>query len=158
LDAGILHGLKVVAVAVVAFALWGMARTLAPDAPRATLAVVAATVFLAWPGSLGQLAAIAAGGLAGFALEKGKPDDAPHVPLHTGVGRGGGAVALMLFFGLLVTLPALAAAYPGHALALFDSFYRTGSLVFGGGHVVLPLLQGEVVPQGWTDNDTFLAG
>jgi chromate transporter len=157
LDSGFLHGLKVVAVAVVAFAVWGMARNLTPDAPRVSVAVGAAILFSAWPTSLGQIAAILAGGIIGLVLGKGQHDDG-HVPMHPGIGRVGGAVALVLFFGLLLGLPALAAVYPSHALALFDSFYRSGSLVFGGGHVVLPLLQSEVVPPGWATNDTFLAG
>jgi len=157
LDSGFLHGLKVVAVAVVAYAVWGMAQNLTPDAPRVTLAVAAALIFTAWPTSLGQITAIVAGGLAGLVIGRGQQDSG-HVPMHPGIGRTGSGIALALFFALLIGLPALAALYPSHALALFDSFYRSGSLVFGGGHVVLPLLQSEVVPSGWTSNDTFLAG
>ena len=157
LDAGLLHGLKVVAVAVVALAVWGMAGKLCPDAPRATVAVGAALVFTASPTALAQVAAIVGAGLIGLALPKGAKDG-DHVPMAVGIGRAGGAVALALFFVLLLGLPALAAVLPGQALALFDSFYRSGSLVFGGGHVVLPLLQSEVVPPGWVTNDTFLAG
>lgn len=157
LDTGLLHGLKVVAVAVVALAVWGMAKNLCPDAPRATVAVAAALVFLLWPTSIGQIGAIAVGALIGlFFLEDGR--DGGHVAMTVPVGRTAGAAALILFFTLLFGLPVLAAAYPGHALAMFDSFYRTGSLVFGGGHVVLPLIQSEVVPPGWVGNDAFLAG
>lgn len=157
LDSGFLHGLKVVAVAVVALAVWGMARNLCPDARRATLAVAAALVFSAWPTSLGQIAAIVVGGLVGFLFLKDSRDG-EHIPMHPGIGRLAGAGALFLFFALLVGLPAFAALAPDQSLALFDSFYRSGSLVFGGGHVVLPLLQSEVVPPGWVTNDTFLAG
>lgn len=157
LNAGFLHGLKVVAVAVVALAVWGMARNLCPDAPRATLAVGAALLVSLWPTSLGQISAIAVGALVGLTVL----GDARRVTggfMHVRVGRLTGAVAFALFFGLLVGLPALSAIYPAQALALFDSFYRAGSLVFGGGHVVLPLLQSEVVQPGWVSNDTFLAG
>jgi chromate transporter len=157
LESGFLHGLKVVAVVVVALAVWGMARNLCPDAPRASLAIGAALVFTAFPTSLGQIGAILSGGLIGLLFLKDTRDGS-HVPMHGGMSRAGGAVALFLFFVLLFGLPALAATYPGQALALFDSFYRSGSLVFGGGHVVLPLLQSEIVPPGWVDNDTFLAG
>ena len=157
LSADNLHGLKVVAVAVVALAVWGMATKLCPDAPRATVAIAAALVFTASPTSLAQIAAIVGGGVIGLALRQG-PDDGNHAPMAAGIGRAGGAVALALFFLLLAGLPALAAFFPGHALAMVDSFYRSGSLVFGGGHVVLPLLQSEVVPPGWVSNDTFLAG
>jgi chromate transporter len=157
LDAGLLHGLKVVAVAVVALAVWGMAGKLCPDAPRATIAVGAALVFTASPTALAQVAAIVGAGVIGLALSR-DAKDAEHAPMAVGIGRAGGAVALALFFVLLLGLPALAAVLPGQALALFDSFYRSGSLVFGGGHVVLPLLQSEVVPPGWVSNDTFLAG
>jgi chromate transporter len=157
LDAGLLHGLKVVAVAVVAQAVWGMARGLCPDAPRGTLAVLAAIGVLAWPTALGQIGVIIAGGLAGLAFLRAETDE-HHVALGIGVSRKLAIAALALFFVLLVGLPALAAAHPSHALALVDAFYRAGSLVFGGGHVVLPLLQSEVVPPGWVTNDAFLAG
>lgn len=157
LGAGWLQGLKVVAVAVVAQAVWGMARNLCPDAPRFTLAVVAAAIVMAWPGSAGQVAAIVAGGIVGWAFLGAKLDDS-HVEMGITLGRGAGVLALALFFGLLFGLPVAAALYPSQALALLDSFYRAGSLVFGGGHVVLPLLQSAVVPPGWVSNDTFLAG
>jgi len=157
LDAGWLHGLKVAAVAVVAQAVWGMARNLCPDAPRFTLAVAAALITMLWPTSLGQIAAIAVGAIAGCAFLGAKIDDV-RADLHISLGKTAGAVSLALFFGLLAGLPVAAALYPGQPLALFDSFYRAGSLVFGGGHVVLPLLQSEVVPPGWISNDAFLAG
>ena len=154
---GWLHGLKVAAVAVVAQAVLGMARTLAPDRARATLAIVAAIVVLAMPSVWGQIGAIVLGGVAGMTLFRGGAEIAPDaLPLH--VGRPVGTVLLVLFFVLLIGLPLLASAMPSHALAEFDAFYRAGSLVFGGGHVVLPLLQASVVPPGWVSNEAFLAG
>jgi len=154
---GVLHGLKVVALAVVAQAVWGMARTLTPDAARVTLAVLSAAAVLAAPTPLMQVAVIIAGGLAGLAFLRTEMDAGP-VSLGIDVGHGVAVTALALFFALLIGLPLLAAAYPSQALSLVDSFYRSGSLVFGGGHVVLPLLQSEVVPPGWVTNDAFLAG
>lgn len=157
LAGGWLHGLKVVAVAVVAQAVWGMAKNLCPDAPRFTLAVVAAGIAMASPTSIGQIAAILAGAIAGYAFLGGKQDD-KHVDMAIPLGKTAGALSLTLFFVLLAGLPAASAIYQNHTLSLFDSFYRSGSLVFGGGHVVLPLLQSEVVPPGWVSNDAFLAG
>ena len=157
LNAGWLHGLKVVAVAVVAQAVWGMAKNLTPDAPRFTLAIAAAAIAMIWPTSVGQVAAILVGGFIGYAFLGAKQDEA-HVPMNISIGRTAGVFCLTVFFALLLGLPVLKAAYPSQSLALFDSFYRAGSLVFGGGHVVLPLLQSEVVPPGWVSNDAFLAG
>lgn len=157
LDAGWLHGLKVVAVAVVAQAVWGMAKNLCPDAQRFTLAVAASVIAMLWPTSLGQVGAIAVGGLVGVLFLSAKRDDSD-VRLNISLGKTAGVVSLVLFFALLAGLPVAAALYPHQSLALFDSFYRSGSLVFGGGHVVLPLLQSEVVPTGWVSNDAFLAG
>jgi chromate transporter len=156
-DAGWLHGLKVAAVAVVAFAVWGMARTLTPDRERATMAIAAAIVALAWPSAAMQVLIIAAAGLIGWRL---LPASAPAARGHLRVpiGRRLGVAAWVLFFGLLIGLPLLNAVRPGHVLALVDSFYRAGSLVFGGGHVVLPLLQTAVVPPGWVTNEEFIAG
>ena len=157
IPAGVLHGLKVVAVAVVAQAVWGMARSLTPDAPRVTLAVLAAAALLAAPSPLLQVGVIVAGGSAGLALLR--PDvDPRHVSLGINVGHGVAITSLVLFLALLIGLPLLSSAYPSQTLSLIDSFYRSGSLVFGGGHVVLPLLQAEVVPPGWVTNDVFLAG
>ena len=156
-DAGWLHGLKVVAVAVVAQAVWGMARNLCPDAPRFTLAVVAAAIALLFPSSLGQVAAILVGAVVGCTLLRTAATDTTP-GMHISVGKLTGSISLTLFFALLIGLPVASAVYPSQALALFDSFYRAGSLVFGGGHVVLPLLQAEVVPAGWVSNDAFLAG
>lgn len=154
---GWIHGLKVAAVAVVAQAVLGMARTLAPDRPRATLAVVAAAIALAIPTAVGQVGAILLGAVCGFFLPRSDmPKDHTVLPLR--VGRKAGFVFLALFVLLLAGLPLLQAAAPSHELAVFDAFYRAGSLVFGGGHVVLPLLQASVVPPGWVTDDAFLAG
>jgi chromate transporter len=154
---GVLHGLKVVAVAVVAQAVWGMARSLCPDAKRVTFAAVAAMAALAAPTPWMQVGVIVAGGLAGLAFLRAETD-ARHVALGIEVGHGMAAACLVVFFAILIGLPLAAAAWPSQALALIDGFYRAGSLVFGGGHVVLPLLQSEVVPPGWVTNDAFLAG
>ena len=153
-------GLKLVAVAVVAQAVWAMAQSLAPDRPRATLAVVAALIALAAPSSFGQIAAIAFGALVGLTLlPKPQTSEAPeHAPFGIAVPRGIAVLALLLFFALLVFLPPIAATVGSQPLRLFDAFYRAGALVFGGGHVVLPLLQSAVVPNGWVSNDAFLAG
>ena len=155
---GWLHGLKVVAVAVVAQAVLGMMRSLAPDRERATLAVAAAAIALVVPSSLGQVGAIVLGGVVGLTLlpKTTVNTDVAHLPVA--VGRVTGAGLLACFFILLAGLPWLAANLRVHSLALVDAFYRAGSLVFGGGHVVLPLLQASVVPPGWVTNDAFLAG
>jgi chromate transporter len=157
LGSGWLHGLKVAAVAVVAVALLGMARTLAPDRERATLAIAAAAITLAFPSAWGQVAAIVIGGLVGITLLKGSAPS-EHVSLPLSASRFTAVGALLLFFALLVGLPLLSATADSHGIELFNSFYRAGSLVFGGGPVVLPLLQAEVVPPGWISNDAFLAG
>jgi chromate transporter len=154
---GWIHGLKVAAVAVVAQAVLGMIRTLAPDRERATLAVVAAAIVLLIPTAWAQVAAIAFGGLVGiWRLRTAAPVNQVSLPLN--VGYAAGAAFLVTFLVLLVGLPVLAAATQAQSIKLFDAFYRAGSLVFGGGHVVLPLLQASVVPPGWVSNDTFLAG
>jgi chromate transporter len=156
-DAGWLRGLKIVAVAVVAQAVWGMARSLCPDRERATLAVVAAAIVLFWPTALGQIGAILLGGLTGALFMRGAgADGGTHLAVP--ISRRGAVLALALFFALLLGLPILAAASESMALRLLDSFYRAGSLVFGGGHVVLPLLQAEVVEPGWVTRDAFVAG
>jgi chromate transporter len=152
-----LHGLKIVAVAVVAQAVWGMARTLCPDRERATMAVAAAVLALVVPSAAGQIGAIVLGGLIGWRLLPAAAG-APATPLAVRIGHSLAVGALILFAVLLIGLPILARVTGNHAVALVDSFYRSGSLVFGGGHVVLPLLQREVVPPGWVSNDTFLAG
>ncbi len=153
---GWLHGLKVAAVAVVANAILGMARTLTPDRERATLAVAAMIVAFAVPSAWGQIGAILLGGAIGLLFLRGAPPaDQTALPLQ--VDRAAGTIALSIFAVLLVGLPLLATATGNQSVLLFDTFYRVGSLVFGGGHVVLPLLKAEVVP-GWVGNDAFLAG
>jgi chromate transporter len=156
-DAGWLHGLKVAAVAVVAQAVWGMGRALCPDRERVTIAVLAALVVLAWPTAGGQVLVIVLAGVIGLRLFPGSGEaSAPRV--RVAIGRRLGLAALAMFFALLVALPVLRYTWPTQPIAVFDSFYRAGSLVFGGGHVVLPLLQAEVVPPGWVSNEQFLAG
>lgn len=156
-DSGWLHGLKVVAVAVVAQAVWGMARRLCPDRPRATLAVLAALTVLARPTAGGQILAILLGGVIGWRFLKAEAEESLP-PLRSPIGRGWAVFCLALFFAGVLLLPLLAAVFPSQSLALVDSFYRSGSLVFGGGHVVLPLIRAEVVPPGWVSDDAFLAG
>src|SRR5690606_37379755 len=144
----------IVAVAIVAQAVWGMAKNLCPDKERATIAVVA-VLLLAWaPGAIGMMAAILLGAIAGLALSKGQVTVGDHLPVP--VSRTAGLTAFVLFAALLIGLPLLAGQAQGWALT--DSFYRAGSLVFGGGHVVLPLLQAETVARGWVSDDAFLAG
>jgi len=154
---GFLHGLKLVAVAVVAQAVWGMARTLAPDRIRAAIALAALAIVTLGAGSFGQIAAIALGALAGPRFCRG---EGPAVTgqLRFPVSRRLGLVLLLLFAALLLVTPLLAAGTGDQIVALFDAFYRSGALVFGGGHVVLPLLQAEVVTPGWVSNESFLAG
>ena len=161
MDAGWLDGLKIVAVAVVARAVWSMGRQLCPDWPRAGFAALAAAAVLAWPGPPGQIAAIGLGGVAGW-LILGKGERETPQALGHGVSRRVAVASLVLFALLLAALPLVVAVSTGQSLslplALADSFYRSGALVFGGGHVILPLLQAEVVPPGWLDRDAFLAG
>jgi chromate transporter len=152
-----LHGLKVVAVAVVAQALWGMGRSLCPDRARASIAVAAA-VAAGWaPGVWSQVGVIVAGGVIGW-LGLRAAGALAHSPFPVRLRPRTGVLVLALFVALLLLLPLAAAGGDSHALRLADSFYRAGSLVFGGGHVVLPVLQAEVVPPGWVSDDAFLAG
>ena len=157
LPTGLLHGLKVVAVAVVAQAVWGMARSFCTDAWRIAIMALATGVLLLWPTALGQVSVIVGAGLIGLLLFK-PTRDAAHQPLPIRVGHGVALLLLGLFFALLLGLPLLARVWPGQTLQLIDAFYRAGALVFGGGHVVLPLLQSEVVASGWVNNEAFLAG
>jgi len=152
----VLHGLKLVAVAVVAQAVWGMARNLCPDRPRAALALLAAALLLVTSGSFVQIAALLIGAVGGAVLCRDLPA-APGLPAVPVSLRTGG-VALALFLILLVALPLAGAAVPHSLLALAGIFYKAGALVFGGGHVVLPLLRDALVPQGWLSDDSFLAG
>ena len=162
LAAGMLHGLKLVAVAVVAQAIWGMARTLTPDRERVAIALAAVLLTALTAGWFNQIGAIAIGALAGLWLcRTGK--SVPVGRLGFAVSRRKGILALVLFAACFL-LPALLAGMVGRdtafsgAMTLFDAFYRSGALVFGGGHVVLPLLQAEVVAPGWVGNEAFLAG
>ncbi|MGH7333979.1 MAG: chromate efflux transporter, partial [Candidatus Rokuibacteriota bacterium] len=156
-DAGWLHGLKLAAVAVVATAVWGMARALAPDRERGTMAIAAAMVALAAPIAAVQVGIIVAAGLVGWRLLPAASGPVmPHERVR--ISRGLGACSLAIFFALLIMLPLGRSLTASSALAVVDSFFRAGSLVFGGGHVVLPLLQAEVVPPGWVTDEQFLAG
>jgi len=152
-----LHGLMLVAVAVVALAVWQMARRLANDVPRGAVAFAAAGLALVLPATWGQLAAIAFGAVAGRLFLPGDARQAA-LPFDAQVPRGL-AIAALIAFVLLLTLPPLITTVShASALQLFDGFYRSGALVFGGGHVLLPLLDAVVVPKGWVSQDTFLAG
>ena len=156
-DAGWLHGLKIVAVAVVAQAVWGMACSLCPDRERATIAIIASIVTLTWPNAVGQLSSIAVAGLVGlFAFRDTSSTSLSHMRFP--IGKKLGVAAWIVFFILLVGLPLVRLIVSSHTLEVFDSFFRVGSLVFGGGHVVLPLLQTEAVGPGWVSNEQFVAG
>jgi len=157
IGAGLLHGLKLVAVAIVAQAVWGMARTLCPDRERASIAVVAALIILFSTSSVTQIGAILLGGVAGLWLLRGAETVASGqmpVPLS----RKAGFIALTMFSVMLFGLPIVQGVAPTPGVALFEAFYRSGALVFGGGHVVLPLLREAFVTPGWVSDDAFLAG
>ncbi len=152
-----LHGLKIVAVAVVALALWGMGRTLTPDRTRITIAVVAAAALLLSGGIAAQLLVIAGGAVLGLIVLK-PPEPRADGDVVSNGGMRAAAVLLIAFLVLLAALPLASRLTENLAVDVVDSFYRTGSLVFGGGHVVLPLIEAEVVPPGWVTSDEFLAG
>jgi len=152
-----LHGLKVVAVAVVAQALWGMGTKLCPDKKRTSIAALAALGATLLPFAFGQIAVICLGAALGLLFLR-ETTDLPHAPLRLNLSRTSGAVVLILFALLLIALPIAAAQTQLQGVKLFDSFFRAGSLVFGGGHVVLPLLKAEVVNPGWVSADAFMAG
>lgn len=160
---GWLRGLKAAAVAVVAQAVWQMARSLCPDWPRRVFALAAAATVLALPFAWGQIAVIGAGALLGWwwfaeASVDARTPAATLASSRAGPTKTAGLACLLIFFGLLVALPALAAATGNPFVEILDRFYRSGALVFGGGHVVLPLLEHEVVSPGWITHDQFLAG
>lgn len=157
LSGEVVHGLKIVAVAIVAQAVWGMARTLCRGPLRLLIMLLAALAAWQVQGSLVQLGVIALAGVAGRLLLHG-PQIALQEQLPLVVSRRTGRFCLTLFFVLLAGIPLLAALHPAAWLQQLNIFYRVGSLVFGGGHVVLPLLQTELVPTGWVDKDVFLAG
>lgn len=155
--AGWIHGLKIVAVSIVAHAVLGMGQKLTPDKERVTIAVAAAAICLLWPTAYTQVLIILAAAVIGLWLyRKREIEDIPSLPVA--VSRRFGLICLALFLGLLVLLPLIRQGAEIGWLAMFDSFYRSGSLVFGGGHVVLPLLEREVVPSGWVGQADFLAG
>lgn len=158
LGEGALTGLKIAAVAIVAQAVWGMARTLAPDRVRAGIAVTAAALVLLLGSSVGQIPAIALGAAAGIVLCRNAAGSPPGTGIRFALSRRAGAACLGAFVALLIALPLLAAATGWGALRLFDAFYRAASLVFGGGHVFLPLLESELVQTGWVSSPQFLAG
>lgn len=153
----LIHGLKLVAVAVVAQAVLGMARTFCPDRTRATIAIASALVLLVTSTALSQSATIALAALAGLLFCRGAVSSGP-TDLAVGISQRTGQAALAAFVILLVGLPLLTAATSDHTLAFVNAFYRSGALVFGGGHVLLPLLHDAVVTPGWVTNDAFLAG
>ena len=157
IGSGLLHGLKLTAVAIVAQAVWGMARSLCPDRARASIAVAATLIILFAGSSLTQVAAIALGGLAGLWLCRGETQ-APAAHLEVPVSRTTGLACLICFGSVLVGLPVLRDLTGSSLVELFDAFYRSGALVFGGGHVVLPLLREAFVTPGWLSDDAFLAG
>jgi chromate transporter len=152
----LLHGLKLVAVAVVAQAVWSMARKLCPDRARTGIALAAAALLLVAGGTITQLLALVLGAAAGFGLCRDLETSAIRPP--QGAGRKAAWLAFGVFLTLLLGLPALAALAPHGLIALASVFYRAGALVFGGGHVVLPLLRDALVPTGWLSDDAFLAG
>lgn len=156
---GLLHGLTLVAVSIVAQAIWGMARTLAPDRERASIAVIAALIILFSSASVAQMGAIVLGGVAGLWLcRTAPPASTKKGHMSIPVSRRIGLFALAAFFVPLFGLPVVTAVSHSQAVALFDAFYRSGALVFGGGHVVLPLLREATVTPGWVSDDAFLAG
>jgi chromate transporter len=156
-NAGWIHGLKIVAVAVVAHAIWGMAQKLTPDLTRKAIALLALMCTLLWQTAYTQVFVILIAAVAGFIIYKGQKEDSP-TTIQVPLSRRFAYICLGLFFGLLIVLPILRELTGSSFVAMFDSFYRSGSLVFGGGHVVLPLLEREFVPSGWLSNEAFLAG
>ncbi len=157
-DAGWIKGLKIVAVAVVAHAILGMAKNLTPDVQRKTIALFALVLTLLWQTAYTQIGVILLAGVVGFLLYRQQTETDEKNASHFHISRRIGFVCLALFFGLLIALPLLRNATATEWISLFDRFYRSGSLVFGGGHVVLPLLEREFVPTGWLTEQEFLAG
>ncbi|MBS4209472.1 chromate transporter [Bacillus sp. FJAT-50079] len=158
-SAGWIHGLKLVAVAIVAHAVLGMAKNLTPDIQRRTIALFSMVVTLLWQTAFSQVAVILIAGIIGYFIYKQQTMDKDgSSPIYVPISRRTAYVCLSLFFALLIVLPILRESVSIHWIALFDHFYRSGSLVFGGGHVVLPLLEREFVPTGWLSTEEFLAG
>jgi chromate transporter len=157
-QAGWLHGLKIAAVAVVAQAVWGMGRSACADAPRVGLMLAAAAAMLVSRGTIAQLGVLACAGVFGWLLLRKHVTPRPHLRAVAALPFSVSNLALLVYFALLALLPLAARMTHVHAVELMDSFYRTGALVFGGGHVILPLLRAEVVPPGWISESAFLAG
>ena len=155
---GWLRGLKIVAVAVVALAVWGMAKNLAPDKQRATIAVISGIALLFWQHPVANIVVIGIAGLVGWRLLREQTEPVDSKVQTVSIGRWLALTCIAVFFVLLIGTPLIRQVVENDWLNVFDGFYRSGSLVFGGGHVILPLLQAEVVPQGWATNDQFIAG
>ncbi|WP_419394008.1 chromate transporter [Cytobacillus praedii] len=156
-EAGWIHGLKIVAVVVVAHAILGMGQKLTPDLSRKAIALFALVASLLWQTAFTQVGIIVLSALIGYFLYK-QNHESHTVKTHFPLSRRLGIGCLLLFFSLLIILPFLREFTSSYWIAMFDSFYRSGSLVFGGGHVVLPLLEREFVPSGWISEESFLAG
>ena len=156
-DAGWIHGLKIVAVAIVAHAILGMAKNLTPDLSRKAIAIIALSIVLLWQTAVAQVGVILVAGIWGYFLFKQTNEEKPST-IQFPITKRFGILCITLFFGLLLLLPLLKEITSSRLVALFDSFYRAGSLVFGGGHVVLPLLEREFVPAGLISEEAFLAG
>jgi len=157
-DAGWIKGLKIVAVVVVAHAILGMAKNLTPDIQRKTIALFAVVITLLWQTAFTQVGVILLAAFVGFLLYREQSIEEKTAEVRFPISHRFAIICLTLFFGLLIALPLLREALNLNWLAMFDSFYRSGSLVFGGGHVVLPLLEREFVPTGWLTEEEFLAG
>ncbi|MBU8914705.1 chromate transporter [Bacillus sp. FJAT-29953] len=157
-DAGWIHGLKIVAVAVVAQAILGMAQKLTPNKPTKAIALAAIVTVLLWQTAYSQIAIILLSAVVGLLIFKNHENDLEAANAQFPISRSFAMICLAIFFGLLIVLPLLRGVVSSSGLALFDSFYRSGALVFGGGHVVLPLLEREFVPTGWLSKEEFLAG
>lgn len=156
-NAGWIHGLKIVAVAIVAHAIIGMAKSMTPDLKRKAIAILALLVTLLWQTAFSQIGVILVAACLGFLMLKQEKGEG-RVESRFSISKRIGGISLLAFFGLLVALPLLKEATGSYWIAMFDSFYRSGSFVFGGGHVVLPLLEKEFVPTGWMSEEAFLAG
>ncbi|MCK0470957.1 chromate transporter [Halalkalibacter sp. APA_J-10(15)] len=158
LDAGWIQGLKIVAVVVVAHAILGMAKNLTPDVKRKTIAMAAVVIVLIWQAVFSQVVVILGAAVVGYLLYRNQKIDDSAAGRSFPITRRVGTFCLLLFVGLLISLPILRELTSSTLVAMIDSFYRAGSLVFGGGHVVLPLLEREFVPTGWLTEEQFLAG
>ncbi|MFP9129627.1 chromate transporter [Niallia sp. BSM11] len=157
-EADWIHGLKIVAVAVVAQAILGMAKSLTPDIKRKTIALLSLVGTLIWQSVFTQIGVILLSAIIGFLLYRSQPDNDYKTKLQFSISKWLSICCLIVFFSLLFLLPLLREITSSNWIAIFDSFYRSGSLVFGGGHVVLPLLQNELIPAGWLNKGEFLAG